>query len=83
MLFKDSGRTSGSLAVALLRACKWAYLAGAFPQLCNSAFIIAQPLLLKSVVLYTGSTENLDSQRNGLILAAAFIYCGMAVSPNL
>lgn len=76
----DDGYVSGSLEVACLRANMMPWLSAIFPRLCLGIFIVSQPLLLKSVVTYIESKKSSVTAQDGLILAAVFVYGGLAVS---
>lgn len=46
------------------------------------AFTISQALLLKSVVSYVQNDEKEQGHKQGLVLAAVFVFGGLAVSNN-
>lgn len=56
------------------------WLSAIFPRLCLGIFIVSQPLLLKSVVTYIESGKYSVAAQDGLIIAAVFVYGGLAVS---
>ena len=78
-----NGSVSGSLELACMRANLTTWLSAAFPRICQGIFTVAQPLFLKSVVTYVESNERTSGQRDGLIIAAVFVYGGLAVSSHL
>lgn len=75
-----NGHVSGRLELACLRACLVPWLGAAFPRLCQSVFTVCQPLLLMSVVKYVQEEHKSTGHRDGLIIAATFVYGGLAVS---
>lgn len=77
---QGNGHVSGSLELACLRACIVPWLGAAFPRLCQSVFTVCQPLLLMSVVKYVQEEHKTTGHRDGLIVAATFVYGGLAVS---
>ncbi|KAL4758550.1 uncharacterized protein BDW70DRAFT_170256 [Aspergillus foveolatus] len=73
---------AGAMVVPIAKAFKWELLAGVFPRLCQSGFIISQPFLVRATVELFVYRDRPDSRSKATLLIGAYalVYGGIAVA---
>jgi ATP-binding cassette subfamily C (CFTR/MRP) protein 1 len=73
---------AGAMVVPIAKAFKWDLLAGVFPRLCQSGFIISQPFLVRATVELFVYRDRPDSRSKATLLIGAYalVYGGIAIA---
>ncbi|KAK0618103.1 P-loop containing nucleoside triphosphate hydrolase protein [Bombardia bombarda] len=73
-------RSSSSLPLVLAKSLLQPFLAVIVPRLCLLMFRYGQPLLIRYAIVFVNSADTAEYEGYFIVLAAIFIYAGLAIS---
>lgn len=77
---KASERSKNPLLMACVKTVSWLLFLGTIPRFAVSALLLAQPLLLKQIILFVGIAAPDQETKWTLILSTFVIFSGSAIS---